>query len=67
MTDVTPQITAHLMDAAKLSIEAAGNWAGKYAIIVQAVVDPDGTISLSWERYGPGGMDDRKELPRDEH
>lgn len=53
MSDVTNQITSHLMDAAKLAIEAGGNWTGKYAIIAQATVDADGAIILTWERYGP--------------
>jgi hypothetical protein len=57
MNDVTNQITAHLMDAAKLAIEAGGNYTGKYAIIAQATVDSDGSIILTWERYGPNGMD----------
>jgi hypothetical protein len=57
MTDVTSQITDHLMDATKLAIKAGGNWTGKYALIAQAVVDSDGTIALSWERYGPNEMD----------
>lgn len=57
--DVTNQITGHLMDAAKLAIEAGGNWTGKYAIIAQMVVDADGTFTLTWERYGPNEMDNR--------
>jgi hypothetical protein len=57
VSDVTSQVTGHLMDAAKLVIESGGNWTGKYAIIVQAVLDPDGKIILSWERYGPNQID----------
>lgn len=59
MNDVTNQITGHLMDAPRLAIEAGGNWTGKYAIIAQATVDADGTIVLTWERYGPNEMDKR--------
>jgi hypothetical protein len=55
MSDVTNEITAHLMDAAKLAIEAGGNRTGKYAIIAQATVGADGSIILTWERYGPDG------------
>jgi hypothetical protein len=57
MTDVTGQITAHLMDAAKLAIEVSGNRTGKYAIIAQATVNAGGTIILTWERYGPNETD----------
>lgn len=53
MNDVTPQITAHLMDAVTLSVEVSGNRPGKYAVIAQATVDSDGKIFLEWERYGP--------------
>jgi hypothetical protein len=53
VTDVTDQITAHLMDAVKLAIAASDGEPGKYALIVQASVDTQGGIILEWERYGP--------------
>jgi hypothetical protein len=53
VNDVTDQITALLTKAAGLAIAASGNRTGKYALIAQITVDPDGTYIVEWQRYGP--------------
>jgi hypothetical protein len=53
VSDVTEQITALLMEAATLAIAADGSTPGKYALVVQSIVDPGGSLILNWERYGP--------------
>jgi len=51
VSDLTSEIQAHLMKAMELSIAAAGNRTGNYALIVQATVNPDGTFIMPWQRY----------------
>jgi hypothetical protein len=61
VSNVTDEITAHLMNAVKLAVAAEGNRAGEYAPIVQADVDADGSVILDWQRYGPCAAADVKE------
>lgn len=57
--DVSDQITHHLREAMRLSIEASGNRVGNYAVIAQATLNADGTFLMTWQRYhsAPGAPD----------